>query len=124
MLTVHALKLQGRLSTHFDDRNQELLSLLSTTHPNCLSLEMETFHLFDLARCSGGRIKAAAMAIALAERYTNDFIAADQVEQLERQAGQAALTALSQFDLTTRSQLGANGAAGSNARTLAADSVH
>ena len=118
------LNLQGRLSAHFDDRNQELLSLLSTAHPNCLSLEMETFHLFDLARCSGGRIKAAAMAIALAERYTNDFIAADQVEQLERQAGQAALTALSQFDLTTRSQIGKNGAAGSNARALAADSVH
>ena len=116
--------LQGRLSTHFDDRNEELLSLLTTSHPNALSLEMETFHLFDLARCSGGRIKAAAMAIALAERYTNDFIAAEKIEQLERQAGLAALTALTQFELTTRSQLGSNESAGQNARTLTADSVH
>lgn len=60
---------------------------------------METFHLFDLARCSGGKVKAAAMAIALAERYTNDFIDASKIETLEMQAGTAALTALAKFQL-------------------------
>ena len=64
------------------------------------------------------------MAIALAERYTNDFIAADKIEQLERQAGLAALTTLTEFELMTRSQLGSNGSARQSARTLAADSVH
>ena len=66
-------------------------------YPNALSLEMETFHLFDLARCSNGKVKAAAMAIALAERYTNNFIAASEIEKLEMKAGAAALTALSQW---------------------------
>jgi hypothetical protein len=34
---------------------------------------METFHLLDLARCSrGGSIRAAAVCIAAAERYSNE----------------------------------------------------
>ncbi|KAL3133066.1 hypothetical protein ABBQ38_006970 [Trebouxia sp. C0009 RCD-2024] len=90
---------QGRPSTHFDDRNDDLLASLARTYPNALSLEMETFHLFDLARCSGGRIRAAAVAIVLAERYTNDFIAASEVEKLEGLAGLAALTSLHQYEL-------------------------
>lgn len=90
---------QGRLSTHFNDRNEDLLACLTRTYPNALSLEMETFHLFDLAQCSSGRIKAAAMAIALAERYTNDFIAASEIEKLEKLAGIAALTTLHQYEL-------------------------
>ena len=60
---------------------------------------METFHLFDLARCSAGRIKAAAVAIVLAERYTNGFIAASEVEKLEKLAGLAALKTLHQYEL-------------------------
>ena len=39
------------------------------------------------------------MAIALAERYTNDFIAASEIEKLEKLAGRAALTALYQYEL-------------------------
>ena len=40
---------------------------------------METFHLFDLARCSRGSIEAAACAIGLAQRTSNDFIASSRV---------------------------------------------
>ncbi len=91
--------LQGRVSASFDDRNEQLLTTLTQQYPNALSLEMETFHLLDLARCSGGKIKAAAVAIALAERYTNDFIAASEIEKLEKQAGLAALTTLTEYKL-------------------------
>ena len=91
--------LQGRVSASFDDRNEQLLTTLTHQYPNALSLEMETFHLLDLARCSGGKIKAAAVAIALAERYTNDFIAASEIEKLEKQAGLAALTTLTEYKL-------------------------
>lgn len=90
---------QGRVSASFDDRNEQLLTTLTQQYPNALSLEMETFHLLDLARCSGGKIKAAAVAIALAERYTNDFIAASEIEKLEKQAGLAALTTLIEYKL-------------------------
>ena len=58
----------------FDDRNEQLLSDLIAKHPSALSLEMETFHLLDLARCSLGTVVAAACVIALADRTTNDFL--------------------------------------------------
>jgi hypothetical protein len=44
---------------------------------------METFHLFDLARCSRGTIEAAACAIGLAQRQSNAFL---QVPHPEWQA--------------------------------------
>lgn len=41
-----------------------------------VSLEMETFHLLDLARCSeGNSLQAAAFCIAAAERYSNKCVA-------------------------------------------------
>jgi hypothetical protein len=43
--------LQGRKGV-FEDHNDSLLQDLSARYPYVLSLEMETFHLFDLARCS------------------------------------------------------------------------
>ena len=97
--------LQGRVSGSFDDRNEGLLAKLTQQYPNALSLEMETFHLFDLARCSGGKVKAAAVAIALAERYTNHFIAASEIETLEKKAGFAALTALTSYQLAGTTQV-------------------
>ena len=86
--------LQGRSTTDFDDRNEDLLQLLAAQHPSALSLEMESFHLFDLARCSGGSIRAAAVAIVLAERQSNAFIAAEKIVELEKRGGLAALQAL------------------------------
>lgn len=35
----------GRLSTHFDDRNEGLLDLVEERHPSVVSCEMETNHL-------------------------------------------------------------------------------
>ncbi len=39
-----------------------------------ISLEMETFQLLDLARCSRGSVRAMGFCIALAERYSNTFM--------------------------------------------------
>lgn len=64
-----------------------------------ISLEMETFHLYDLARCSGGSVRAAAFCIALAERYSNAFIDPALMEERERAGGLAALTALASMPL-------------------------
>lgn len=47
---------QGRIGGDFDDRNAGLISALCAAHPNLISLEMETFHLLDLARCSRGEV--------------------------------------------------------------------
>jgi uridine phosphorylase len=62
---------QGRLGSHFDDGNEQIIEQLLMEHPELISLEMETFHLLDLARCSRNSIKAAAFCIAAAERYSN-----------------------------------------------------
>lgn len=56
------------------------LHLLRVSCVGCVavqvSLEMETFHLLDLARCSeGNSLQAAAFCIAAAERYSNKCVA-------------------------------------------------
>ncbi|GAB4817801.1 hypothetical protein N2152v2_004847 [Parachlorella kessleri] len=84
---------QGRVSL-FDDRNEQLLSDLIAKHPAALSLEMETFHLLDLARCSKGTVVAAACVIALADRTTNDFLDTASLEKLERACGVACIATL------------------------------
>lgn len=90
---------QGRRSQWFDDHNDKLLANLLTHHPGTVTLEMETAQLLDLARCSRGSIRAAAGVIALADRQSNDFLASDRIEQLERLAGQACLAALARTEL-------------------------
>lgn len=62
---------QGRTGCHFEDENDKLIEQLLDNNKQLMSLEMETFHLLDLARCSKGTIKAAAFHIAAAERYSN-----------------------------------------------------
>lgn len=91
---------QGRMGAHFDDRNEGLIPELVGSHPDLVSLEMETFHLYDLARCSRGSLKAAAFCIALAERYSNAFIEPALMEDRERSGGLVALTALSSIELS------------------------
>ncbi|PRW58451.1 uridine phosphorylase [Chlorella sorokiniana] len=90
---------QGRRTDWFDDRNEALLGELLQAYPQAITLEMETAMLLDLARCSRGSIRAAAGVIALADRQSNDFLAADRIEELERLTGQACLAALARTQL-------------------------
>eukprot|EP00240_Pyramimonas_obovata_P005238 CAMPEP_0118933574 /NCGR_PEP_ID=MMETSP1169-20130426/12068_1 /TAXON_ID=36882 /ORGANISM="Pyramimonas obovata, Strain CCMP722" /LENGTH=415 /DNA_ID=CAMNT_0006876357 /DNA_START=95 /DNA_END=1342 /DNA_ORIENTATION=- len=85
---------QARLGGDFDDRNDALLANLLEQYPAAASLEMETFHLLDLARCSRGTISASACAIGLAQRKSNAFIEAARIKVLEKKAGEAVLRAL------------------------------
>ena len=48
-----------------------------------VSLEMETFHLLDLARCSRGGVKAAGMCLAVAERASNKWLDHGTLVRLE-----------------------------------------
>eukprot|EP00455_Lapot_gusevi_P024427 TRINITY_DN2540_c0_g1_i5.p2 TRINITY_DN2540_c0_g1~~TRINITY_DN2540_c0_g1_i5.p2 ORF type:complete len:187 (-),score=80.60 TRINITY_DN2540_c0_g1_i5:83-643(-) len=90
---------QGRTDEHFDDRNGQILDELETRFPEISTLEMESFHLFDVARCSRSRIRTAAACIVLAQRRVNDFLPNDIIEKLEAAAGLAALQALTSFNL-------------------------
>ncbi|EFN59386.1 hypothetical protein CHLNCDRAFT_137869 [Chlorella variabilis] len=90
---------QGRRTGWFEDRNETLLADLLCCYPEAVTLEMETAMLLDLARCSRGSIRAAAGVIALADRASNHFLAAERTEQLERATGQACLAALARTPL-------------------------
>jgi len=90
---------QGRTGEMFDDRNADLLDRILEADPKALSLEMETFHLLDMARCSKGSVVAASCAIGLAERWTNDFLNPERTSELELLAGRAALLTLAQADV-------------------------
>jgi len=89
---------QGRsVSGMFNDRNEDLVDRLVAAGVH--TLEMETFHLLDLARVSGGNVIASAMAIVLAERWTNDFLGPAELMEAEIVGGKAALTTLSECTL-------------------------
>lgn len=90
---------QGRQDSNFDDRNESLIDDISAKYPEIATLEMETFHLFDLARCSRGTIRGAAATIVLAQRKTNDFLDNVSIKRLELEAGKGVLNAICQFPL-------------------------
>ena len=91
---------QGRTANDFDDRNEDLMNMVLEEIPNAVSFEMETFQLLHLAECSKGSIAAAACAIGLAERASNEFMSPAQLVELEEKAGKAAIDALVHFDLS------------------------
>lgn len=70
---------QGRPSTDFIDENEEVLQRLIDASPDGVcGIEMESFHLFDLADVSvDKRLRAGCSAVVIAKRATKDFITAD-----------------------------------------------
>jgi len=49
-------RLQGRVDDNFDDQAEGLLTRLQEVQPDAASMEMESFMLLDLARCSKGTV--------------------------------------------------------------------
>ena len=89
---------QGRITEGFQDQNENVISDYQAQFPDAGTLEMETFHLLDLARCAKD-ITAAAAMIVLAQRKSNDFLPTETTHILERQGGAAALETLAEFPL-------------------------
>ncbi len=101
---------QGRYDENFRDHNSDLISTILATYPNTVSLEMETFMLYHLAKTStsaplkgsnkdSNSIKAAATMMVFADRITNEFISSDKVQSLQEIAGKAVLNALAEIEL-------------------------
>ncbi|KAJ1310663.1 hypothetical protein OPQ81_009192 [Rhizoctonia solani] len=106
---------QGR-QTSFPDHNSTLIERALSEVPRLTTLEMETFHLYHLAKSytqskslgSGltqgsaprcGVIRASGIQMVFASRPTQEFITPDAVQQLERWVGRACLEALTQFGI-------------------------
>lgn len=85
---------QGRIDANFDDRNEAVLDDLEKRCPTVVCCEMETSHMFDLARCSKGSIRAGGLAMVLANRKSKDVVDADRIAELEEIGGRVALDAL------------------------------
>ncbi|KAH7330564.1 purine and uridine phosphorylase [Rhizoctonia solani] len=110
---------QGR-QTSFPDHNSSLIERALSEVPRLTTLEMETFHLYHLAKSytqssdrlknlgSGsiqgsivrrGAIRASGIQMVFASRPTQEFITPDEVQKLERWVGRACLEALGQFSI-------------------------
>lgn len=93
---------QGRKGSAFADSNGSLLSRLAASHPTLATLQMETFHLFDLGRSApaSGPIATAAAAIVLVHRSSGAAMAKEDLTTVEMHGGKAALDTLAGFDLS------------------------
>lgn len=92
---------QGRVTKYFDDKNENLIERLEKKHPNCISIEMESFHLLDLASCTteGNGIKTANALIVLAQRKSDKFLPSDEKATKESILGLSALESLKDVEL-------------------------
>ncbi|KAG9095989.1 hypothetical protein FS749_009318 [Ceratobasidium sp. UAMH 11750] len=118
---------QGRQTT-FPDHNSGLIDRLLSEIPRLTTLEMETFHLYHLAKVyppipapdpstrphdkqaeitthssnnlRPGGIRASGIQMVFASRMTQEFITPGHVQELERWVGRACLEAICQFEIT------------------------
>ncbi|KAG7394799.1 hypothetical protein PHYBOEH_004651 [Phytophthora boehmeriae] len=90
---------QGRLDSAFDDRNEQLIEDLIKTHPDLHTLEMESFHLLDLAQRSLGSIQATAAVLVVANRATGQVIESDLLTALEVFWGRVVLETIAAAEL-------------------------
>ena len=89
---------QGRIDRNFDDKNEKLIDAIMELHPLTGSLQMETYHLFHLAKLNefakgDAPIRVAACAIVLAQRKADAFLSNELKHELEIKAGNACLEA-------------------------------
>lgn len=93
----------GRAAKHFEDHNETLVQDIISKYPDVVSLEMETYQLFHLARVSKPQYKihASAATILLANRITNAFAEPAVLTQRETDAGRAVLDAICSTDFAT-----------------------
>lgn len=94
---------QGRIDANFDDRNTVLIDEILDKYPDTGSLQMETYHMYHLAKRNERAqnktmIRTAACAIVLAQRKSNDFLSNDLKHAMEVKAGKACLEALVDTD--------------------------
>ncbi|KAF8979183.1 hypothetical protein BGZ46_005734 [Entomortierella lignicola] len=114
---------QGRQDNNFVDDNQDLFKELVKHHPNTMTLEMETFALYHLAKSStnaplvgkhtaavngnkkANSIKAGACMMVFAQRLTNDFISKADILKVEPLAGEAVFESLVEVHLGEEDEL-------------------
>ena len=90
---------QGRIDPQFDDANEGLIEQVCEKYPDARTMEMETFQLFHLAKCSKQPFFASAAAIVVANRANNSTVDGDRLERVESLGGKAVLHAVATLAL-------------------------
>jgi len=81
---------QGRKSSIYNDCNETLVDDVYKEF-NISSLEMETFHIFDLSEISNGKVICGAACLVLAQRSQKSFIDLDLKHKMELEMGKVGL---------------------------------
>lgn len=90
---------QGRIDDNFNDHNHSIIDVIKEKYPLASSMEMETFILLHLAKCSKIQIKASAAAIVVANRISGNVIDGNLLDLLEEKGGKAILIAITSVEL-------------------------
>jgi len=90
---------QGRISPHFADYNDTLITDLLALEPTALNFQMETFVMYHLASISKGSVIAASTAIGLINRDKGDVLSEADLREKEMVGGLAILQALVALEL-------------------------
>ncbi|CAJ1349616.1 unnamed protein product [Effrenium voratum] len=92
---------QGRADPAFNDENSDLVSEVLAKYPKAITMEMETFQLFHLARSClpKGSFRAAAAVVNVANRPTGDVVGEEALRTAESVGGKALLQALCNLQL-------------------------
>jgi len=111
---------QARSDSNFVDSNEHLFDDIKKKHPKCITLEMETFGLFHLAKCcsstyhkgsepkskkakkaptDNNEIKAAATTMIFANRVNNTFISSEKIPILQEKMIKSVLDSLIEINL-------------------------
>lgn len=90
---------QGRIDPNFGDVNDSIIDDLQRHYPRARTLEMETFQLLHLARCSKDPIHASAAAIVVANRSSAVVASEEVLNRMELESGHAIMRAVARFPL-------------------------
>jgi uridine phosphorylase len=90
---------QGRIDDEFDDGNETIIDEVCAFYPDARTMEMETFQLFHLAKCSKQPFIASAAAIVVANRANNSTVSGERLSRVEEIGGRATLHAVATLDL-------------------------
>lgn len=92
---------QGRADPSFNDENGRLISEVLKKYPKAITMEMETFQLFHLARSClpKGSMRAAAAVVNVANRPTGEVVGEEALRFAESEGGKALMKALAELRL-------------------------
>jgi len=92
---------QGRADPSFRDENSELIEEVLKKYPKAITMEMETFQLFHLARSClpKGSMRAAAAVVNVANRPTGEVVGEEALRLAESEGGKALMKALAGLQL-------------------------